>query len=252
MKVMVRIPTRGNPPMDAVKRINELRAMKPEWDVDWHTNGFSIAISRNEMCKQAREANVDFLIMLDDDIIPPSSVLNLPSHNKPMVAGLALTWQAGYHQWNAYEIVDGVSFQNIARWTDDRLLRPVYAVGGACLCIRKDVLWNRALWPLFAERTYPDGTIMPFGGEDIWFSTQLQAAGIPVYVDPQVQCEHWRPTGLKQTAQVVLSGAEMPAVFNADIRGFGWELPNVPTPEDVLEAKRPSLDIQIQDSPRRA
>lgn len=258
MRVMVRVPTRGNPSMFTIQRMEWMRSQRPEWDFGYHSNAYSIAIGRNEMCALARQGDFDYLIMLDDDVIPPSRILQLPEHNLPVVSGLTPVWQAGYHQWNAYEVVDNVSFQTIdLKGWDMGMLREVYAVGASCLCIRKDVLANEALWPLFACRVRPDGTMMFLGGEDTWFSMQCQAAGIKVMVDPQCQCEHWRPTGLKQTAKTFEDVGEAMSVFNCDVRGLEFELPGVtPPPIETapVEEEKPkasSLDAELERAFKR-
>lgn len=186
--VMVRLLSRGQPRPIAAQRLNWIERQCPEWDVDWHFNKYCVATARCEVVKEARQAHVEFLIMLDDDVDSGPHVAQLPALNLPVVSGAVLTFQGGCLFWNAYGLTPGGIFYSFPAVPDQVI--EAYAVGTAVICIRREVLEDRRLDPLFEFTVNADGTGTPLGGEDITFCRKLQRQGTPLYVDGRIQAEH--------------------------------------------------------------
>lgn len=179
----------------------KIKKIRPEWDVQFHINRFAVDVARCECVAEAREQASDFLIMVDDDVIGGEDVLRLPEHNAPVVSGLVPSWKLGRFHWATYDLTEDNIYQSISH---DRLalgtgLRQVYAVGGALLCIRKDVLDMKEADPLFSLDRNADGTMNLFGGEDIMFCRKMHEYNIPVYVDPNILGEHIAPVEMALT-----------------------------------------------------
>lgn len=226
-KVFMRVVTRGQVGAQTSRAVRELQQTMPHWDIDEHQNAMSVAVARNEVCRMARDARADYCIMVDDDVIFNNGIVKLPLANKPVVSGLVPTWQAGYFFWNAFDIEDSY-FRSIDLRGPEGL-REVFAVGAAILCIRRDVLENEDLWPLFFLHTFPDGTMRPVGGEDTAFCAKCQEHGIPIHVDMQCQGEHWRDIGLKQTLVAIQENRQnpdfsIPSRFDCDVRTLPFEV----------------------------
>lgn len=227
MKVLFRIPTRGTPSHYTCNRVEALRDERPEWDIKFHSNPYSVSVCRNEIFREAAESDADFLVMMDDDVIPTKGILDLPLVDQPVVAGLVPTWQGGYFLWNAMRL-EGDHLVTLS--DPPKGLEQVYAVGGAILCIRKDVLQDPAMRPAFGLHVDEWGTMQEAGGEDTYFSIQCQRNGYPIYVDPTVQGEHYRPIGLKQTIHAFRDNEDnedfrTPTQFSVDVRRLKFDIP---------------------------
>jgi len=210
---------------DGLERIAQLR---PKWDIQIARNKYSVELNRNKCIAEARTKAFDFLILLDDDVQPMDSVVNLPAHNLPVVTGLVPTWRDGFIFWNAFHLKDDKSFlySTQGRGLNGGLER-VYAAGTAIMCIRRDVFRNKDHDPLFDFEKKDDGTLESlFGGEDITFCRKVQKMGHPIYVDHGVQGEHCTKIKLLETLVKGKNHADrdpnhcFPSVFAFDIRGL--------------------------------
>jgi hypothetical protein len=196
MKVMVRIPTRGNPHMCNAAWVAWAQRMRPAWDIAYHPNTMCVALARNEIVREARESDASHLIMIDDDVVPPTSLFNLPQHGVHIVSGVVPTWRNEALIWSVYEEEDGKRY-SLESFHDG--LNEVDSVGGACLCIRRDVFNNDDLLPLFAFGLNNDGTLAKNGGEDIAFCKRAALVGYKILVDPHCVCEHLQRIDLAAT-----------------------------------------------------
>ena len=229
MKVMVRMPSRGAPKAYSVDRMRMWEKERPDWDWGIHTNFYSVSVCRNEIVKEAAQKDVDFLIMFDDDTIPTREMLDMPDLNKPVLSGIVPCWQQGHFFWNAFEIDhERRLFKSISEWDGDP--RKVYASGTAIMCIRKDVLQDPNMRPLFSFKVDEWGCLVPVGGEDVQFSTKCQANGHEMWVNPRVQGEHWRELNMLQTLIAVEGSKDnvdwhVVEQFAIGLDVIGWQLP---------------------------
>ena len=141
----------------------------------------------------------DFAFLLPDDIgVLPEELLQLISHNQPVVDGLVPTVNHMIY-WNAYHVdpSDWMLFS-----LNDRLaapLEPIYQTSLACACYRQDVLQAMTRLP-FAVGVEDDGTLQQQGGADVRFCRALHSRNIPMFVDTTVRPRHVRPVELQQLA----------------------------------------------------
>lgn len=219
---MVRIPTRGNPHMCNSAWYAWAKQQQPSWDIKYHPNTMCVALARNEIVREAREAQVDYLIMIDDDVVPPTRLFYLPQHGVHIVSGIVPTWRDNQLIWSVYEWIDGERYS--MEWFVPGL-NEAHAVGGACLCIRKDVLNNEDLLPLFAFKLNKDGTLATGGGEDIAFSHRAREAGYKILVDPDCVCEHL------QRVDMAATKAHYDAYTDTDDRGAPLHRSDIGLPE---------------------
>ena len=249
MKVVVRYPTSGKPDHYAVERMQWIQRERPGWDVSTWRNGYAVDICRNEIVKDAVDKGADYLIMIDDDIIPTKRVLELPDLDKPIVAGLSLCWNAGAMFWNAFvKDSDQYVYRSVCNADfPTEAPREVYAVGAAILCIRADVLNDEEMRPLFKFKLNEWGLIDSLGGEDIQFCLKARDRGYSIWVDPQTQGEHWRPFGLKQTMARFDAVHNDPNYTMPEV--FAMGLANVPETRGIknTEVKPKPQPVPIQD-----
>ena len=110
LKVMVRMLTRGNPGVMSAQALRDIEKAKPEWDVDFHVNHIDVAMARNEITCEARRAEVDYCIMIDDDVVPGIALLDMPEKMAKegihCMMGMVPTWRNGRFWWNFYQLDD--------------------------------------------------------------------------------------------------------------------------------------------------
>lgn len=160
------------------------------WDADFHVNKVGIDIARSEVVADARKSDADYLIMVDDDVVPTERITRLPEHDVPVVSGCVPSWKFGKLFWCIFDLDENGTYRSVVDFNEDHSLQQIYAAGGAMLCIRRDVFMDETQDPLFLFTRNSDGTVADFGGEDTTFCQRVHKMGHPIYVDPSVVGEH--------------------------------------------------------------
>ena len=165
-------------------------------DLSWAN---PIASNRNEIVKRflAFEPRQDFLMMLDDDVVPiEGNPFEYAHADKDVIGFPAKVRQLGRElNWVAYikspdeDAYCAVDFGKV----DDtvRLLR-VDVVGTGAILINRRVL--EAVKSPFMYEFDEDGVAVV--GQDFGFCRKAKAAGFGIYVAPHVWCEHFKEFGL--------------------------------------------------------
>ena len=194
MNVVVRMPTRGYPAFTASHAFRRASKRQPEWDFGEFMNNQGQAIARSRAVMEARDADADFLIMIDDDVTCPQDLGKLVSHNLPVVGVPIPTIKQGkilLTAWQPYSDKEVIS-------VDWRLkgLHKVWMVGAGVICIRKDVLFRRDLDPLFYYDQWPDGGLR--WAEDGWFAKLCRENDIQQWIDMDLVADHCKAVTLNQ------------------------------------------------------
>ena len=165
-----------------------------------------IFANRNRISKRflAHKPKQDYLMMIDDDIIPLHNPAELVFAKKDIVGSPAKVRQRGRTiNWVAYmkhPDVEGYFSVDFANVDDTIDLLSVDIIGTGCILIRR-----RVLEKLFAKAK--NGWDAPFTievsetgdskyGTDFAFCKRAQAAGYKIYTTPQRICEHVKELGL--------------------------------------------------------
>jgi hypothetical protein len=231
-KVAVRVLTRDVPSAWCQEGLRRIHALRPEWDIQAQRNRYAIDVNRNMVIAEMRKTPFDFLLMLDDDVQPMDAVVNLPSHNVPVVCGLVPTWRDGFIFWNAFHLNEDATLMHSVRTCGPHTgLERVFAAGTAIMCIRRDIFMNTDMDPLFAFDKKADGTLTGvLGGEDVYFCRKMNAKGHPILIDHGVQGEHVPRIKLLET---IIRGRQhadrdpdycFPSVFAFDLRKLSGDL----------------------------
>ena len=228
MNVMMRVMTRGEGIQPAtIARMEWCRTLG--WDVDMHVNKVGIDIARSEVVANARNSNADYLIMVDDDVVPTERIQRMPDHGVPVVSGCVPSWRFGKMFWCIFDLDEDGSYYSVTNFIDDRSLQQVYAAGGAMICIRRDVFTDTREDPLFIFRRKSDGTVDHFGGEDTHFSQKCHRMNYPIFVDPGLVGEHQPRIELVRTLVEndgdTDSNGGLIAMVAYNTRDYGVELP---------------------------
>ena len=158
-----------------------------------HVGGYGIAHARNIMARSAIDEGVDYLWMVDSDVVvPPCALVHLMSHR----AGVAMGW---YVRGMSDDGTTCAIRRGCIGFSDSyaagelveigKAAEPVVAVKGnglGCALFRPQV-FQKVPKPWFKFVDHPDGTAM---GEDYWFCKQCADARVALYVDARVGCGH--------------------------------------------------------------
>lgn len=163
--------------------------------------------NRNEMVKNfLNNPDNEWLLMIDNDIVPPVDILSMVEHGEKVVSGVCTIKKdkvpqpvivkedesrTNYRQVNLSEYQDEVR--------EDGLLE-VEGIGTGCLLIHRSVLEEmKPPWFRFEYNEYGGLAL----GEDFYFSRRLRENDVPMYVDTNMVCSHYKKTDLTEFATVV-------------------------------------------------
>ena len=150
-----------------------------------------IVESRNLLRKKALEGDYDYLLSLEQDVIPPKDILEqLLSHKKPVITGI---YYMHYTVKQQGKIIGKKVLPLLYQRKDEEhliQLQPeevegnhlleITATGLGCILIHKDIL----------EKTpfrYEEEKLV---FDDIWFCQDLEKEGVQLYVATSVKCKH--------------------------------------------------------------
>lgn len=194
MKIFVAVPTFENISPDTFKSIYGLDRCG-HWVVFDFVRGYDCATARNNIAKQAKRENADYVLMVDSDIVLPSDALKklledpkdvclgwYPHRTYGRNTGLATMYKLGEFDYTKQYTVD--EFLTLAKAGVKR--EQVHGGGMGCALIKTEV-FDKIKFPFFDWVNYDNGQLL---GEDTFFCSRCKDAGIPVYVDPRVGCGH--------------------------------------------------------------
>ena len=154
-----------------------------------YPGGYSVARARNFMAQWALDEGVDYLLMVDSDmVLPADAISNLLSHDVEVCTGWAVRGSSD----------DGTTsvIRHGGQGFHDSYMAPEIAAkdglfdvkgnGMACALLRTDV-FRRFGRPWFKYVDNPDGSGL---GEDYYFCRQCAQSRVKVWVDPRVGCGH--------------------------------------------------------------
>lgn len=164
-----------------------LKAIYGQADADTDTSldilyGFRIDVQRNLLCEEAIRIGADYLLMVDSDVVLPSTALrDLLDPPAEIVSGLVRI-KSLRRKGEYAAVFKGIPllYESIPEGRSK-----VDWCGGACLMIKTSILKDIPK-PWFEFHEEPGAAV----SEDIWFCQQAQKAGIQVYADKRVACGH--------------------------------------------------------------
>lgn len=156
-------------------------------------SGAPFDVARNAACADMLEHNFEWLMFLDDDVIPPGDAYaRLVRHGKDVVSGL-------YYRRNepltpcAMTIQDGKATW-LTNWNPPECLLEVDLVGAGCLLIHRRVLERmRKPWFVWEIGKEEESSVPKTRGamsEDFTFCLGAKAAGFKIHLDTSIRCEH--------------------------------------------------------------
>lgn len=148
-------------------------------------------VMRNSACADALAAGFQWVMFLDDDVIPPpDTYARLARHNLDIVSGLYYRRQPPICPV-AMKLDGEGKPQWVTQWNPPNSLVEVDLVGAGCLLIHRRVL-KRTPQPWFeweiGKTPAPQGRNAM--SEDFAFCLRAKEHGFKVHLDTSIQCEH--------------------------------------------------------------
>lgn len=182
-------------------------------------------LAREQLINEALSVDADYVLFLDDDMVPPSDLIErLMSHNVEVVSGLAFTRVYPHKPC----LLDGVVYKNskgeacekyqmISDYPKNKLVE-VAATGMACTLVSTKVL---------KEMEIGQCTAFEGAGEDVEFFRKVRAAGYKVYCD---------------TATVVGHLAERPVITQEDwLQSYSLKQKSFEKMDEMIEKRNKEI-----------
>ena len=200
-KIYIAIPTATDRLVSGLvnRLLNWTKAKEYDTRVFIHPSLFPLDNARNTIVKHFLETEADYLFWIDDDIIPSEDVLEKLARTLDnrddidAIGAVCFSMKRQGGQYFPYPVT-------LRRDEDNRYavhfgegIEEVYAVGGACIMIRREPLE-------IIERPYEfvyhaDGTLALTCDFRIW--EKFQDAGFHLFVDFSLMCDHQRECSIK-------------------------------------------------------
>jgi hypothetical protein len=147
-------------------------------------------VMRNRACEKALLLGHQWIMFLDDDVVPPADAFaRLVAHGADVISGL-------YYRRNPPICPVAMIFQDgtptwVTSWNPPGATVEVDLVGAGCLLIHRRVL-ERTPRPWFEWETDKPEHAGKIGtmSEDFAFCVHAKKAGFRIYLDTSVHCEH--------------------------------------------------------------
>lgn len=199
MKILIAVPTFENICPDTFKSIYDLDKGGHEVSFEF-VRGYDCARARNEICLMGIKRKMDYVLMVDNDVILPKDTLIRLLRSGAEVCLGHYPHRAGDNTYKGKSCImkiydkDGreyFDFPYESLYDSKELLAKeglvhVRAGGLGCALIRVSV-FEKLAFPYFNWINYQNKHTL---SEDLYFSVQLKGAGVPIYCDPKVACGH--------------------------------------------------------------
>ena len=188
--------------------------------------GYPVDRVRNHICRRFLESDAEYLLMIDDDVVPPSTVLDMAGHDKDVVAGLCYAYvpSTGYYVV-AYlpKDRDGRRPPRLPLGTgiEGRGLVEVELAGTACMMVHRRVL--EAVEPPYFAMELDDERLLLRDSEDFAFCRKARAAGFSVWLDTDQPCGHLRTLDMSATVRWAQQYAARQKLADLDVRPAAGE-----------------------------
>lgn len=203
MNILIAVPTFENIYPDTFKSIYDLDVTGHDVAFEF-VRGYDCATARNKIARLALERGVDYVLMVDNDVVlPKDALVNLLDDPQDVCLG----YYAHRDADNIYRgrtcvcklLTDGgVRYKNYpleSEYTGEEMsaLRArgeykarIHGGGMGCALIKTDV-FNRTKYPWYDWANYKDGGML---SEDLYFCENCRKNSIQIYTDTRVNCGH--------------------------------------------------------------
>ncbi len=203
MKILIAVPTFESIYPDTFKSIYDLDASGNELLFEY-VRGYDCATARNAIARKALDLNVDYVLMVDNDVVlPKDALVNLLDDLKQVCLGFYAHRDAdnlyrgrtcicklkdnnGVKYFN-YPIESEYMATELAELREQGVHKiQIHGGGSGCAFISTDV-FRKLKYPWYDWVNYRGGGML---SEDLYFCEQCKNNNIPVYTDTRVNCGH--------------------------------------------------------------
>lgn len=152
-----------------------------------------VSVNRNALVEEFLKTEAEWLLFLDDDMIPRSDLIEMSNRGVPIIQAVTCIMQNNIPQpliMRRTEDKSTVLFKQIELSDLDNLengLIEVDGVGTGCLLINRNV-FNVLKKPYFEFQTDENGLLKL--SEDFYFSQKCKENNFSLYVDSKSHCGH--------------------------------------------------------------
>jgi len=181
---------------DVLPRMRGTKGVTLVWENPRETWANPISSNRNLITLRFLQTDCDYLLMLDNDVIPMFNPLELVYADKDIVGFPAKVRSSGQLiAWTAYiphSSGEGYSTLDLNAFDDMLDLIPCDIVGTGCILIKRKVL-EKLKAPFHVE--FDENGVEAYG-TDFAFCRKAKANGFKVHTTLQRRCEHFKEVGL--------------------------------------------------------
>lgn len=198
MRILIAVPTFENIYPDTFKSIWDLDKCGHECIFEF-VRGYDVAMARNKISCMALDMNVDYVFMVDNDVIlPKDTLVHLTEDIKPVQLGIYPARNKKEGSPEGYSVIFGndvdawkhqYTMDEIESLTKDRTHKFRIRGGGmGCALIQTEV-FRQLRYPYFYWVHFFD-SVEKYLSEDLFFCEQCIGYNIPIYSDTRVRCGH--------------------------------------------------------------
>ena len=203
MKILIAVPTFENIYPDTFKSIYDLDTSGHEASFEF-VRGYDCATARNRIAQMSMDMAVDYVLMVDNDVVLPKDALqNLLEEPKDVCLGYyahrdsdniyrgrtcvcKLHMEDGKLYFN-YPLESEYTAAELASLKDKGEYKvQIHGGGMGCALIKTD-MFRRIKYPWYDWVNYKSRGML---SEDLYFCEQCKAKGIPIFTDTRVNCGH--------------------------------------------------------------
>ena len=203
MKILIAVPTFENIYPDTFKSIYDLDASGHDTEFEF-VRGYDCATARNRIALMALDKKVDYVLMVDNDVVLPKDALaNLLDDPKDVCLGYyahrdadnvyrgrtcvcKLYAEDGTKHFN-YPLESEYKAQELAELKENGEYKVrIHGGGMGCALINTSV-FEKIKYPWYDWVNYKNKAML---SEDLYFCERCKEKGIPVYTDTRVNCGH--------------------------------------------------------------
>lgn len=158
--------------------------------------------NRNYIVKRFLETDHDYLMMLDNDIIPAKNIFNLVDFDKDIIGGLCFAYKKDKIVPLALKRIPEEEREDVEWkyrvWKEEDAdgLTEVDAIGTGHIIIARRVLEHPKMKPAFVNYYDKDG--LRIEGLDLSFCRRAQELGFKIFCHFDYPCGHWTPMNLQE------------------------------------------------------
>jgi len=192
IKILVAVLNEGNVHTTLSENLGVMKN-NPDYDVE--VKYFAekpISYNRNYIVQKFLAGNWNYLMMIDDDTVPPASVINLADYKKDIIGALYFMYQKTEIMPVAFNRAEEGLYEPIKIDDKDGMVG-CDAVGTGVIMLSRKVLED--IKAPFVNEYDADG--IKLFGLDIAFCRKAREKGYKIYVNLDYVCDHWQITNLR-------------------------------------------------------